>query len=203
MEERTIKLNIDKAKDWYNSSNADLKKAALQAYTEEELNDWRKIKTFEDACKVLDVDIASYRLFGRMSSDISNHNYAIYKLDIIRQALNMNFNPSIVSGEVYVPWVRICSNRDEALEEAKYVDGLICGKFRFEEDSAEYYIVGGDFEEDNRGTSFFSNGFGSVSLDYGITACKSAEIAHHMSKYFGKEIFEAAYIQQNFTWITK
>ena len=38
MEEiRTIKINYDKAKEWYNSNNSSLKEIALQAFTKEEL----------------------------------------------------------------------------------------------------------------------------------------------------------------------
>ena len=37
MEERTIKITFDKAKEWYNSNNSSLKEVALQAFTKEEL----------------------------------------------------------------------------------------------------------------------------------------------------------------------
>ena len=37
METRTIKINYDKAKEWYNSNNSSLKEIALQAFTKEEL----------------------------------------------------------------------------------------------------------------------------------------------------------------------
>jgi hypothetical protein len=37
MEERTIKINIEKAREWYKSNNSSLKEIALQAFTKEEL----------------------------------------------------------------------------------------------------------------------------------------------------------------------
>lgn len=37
METRTIKVTLDKAKEWYNSNNSSLKEIALQAFTKKEL----------------------------------------------------------------------------------------------------------------------------------------------------------------------
>lgn len=37
MEVRTIKVSLDKAKEWYKSNNSSLKEVALQAFTKEEL----------------------------------------------------------------------------------------------------------------------------------------------------------------------
>ena len=37
MEDRVIRVSLDKAKEWYNSNNATLKELALQAFTQKEL----------------------------------------------------------------------------------------------------------------------------------------------------------------------
>ena len=37
MEERTIKVSLDKAKEWFNSGNSTLKELSLQAFSKEEL----------------------------------------------------------------------------------------------------------------------------------------------------------------------
>jgi hypothetical protein len=37
MEERYVKISLEKAKEWYNSNNPSLKEVALQAFTKEEL----------------------------------------------------------------------------------------------------------------------------------------------------------------------
>lgn len=47
MEERTIKLTLDKAKEWY-KKGGELKEVALQAYTEEELTKVVLPKTWEE-----------------------------------------------------------------------------------------------------------------------------------------------------------
>lgn len=47
MEERTVKLTLDKAKEWY-KKGGELKEVALQAYTEEELTKVKLPKTWEE-----------------------------------------------------------------------------------------------------------------------------------------------------------
>lgn len=47
MEERTVKLTLDKAKEWY-KKGGELKEVALQAYTEEELTKVELPKTWEE-----------------------------------------------------------------------------------------------------------------------------------------------------------
>ncbi len=44
MEERTISVNIEKAREWYNSGNSTLRTLALNAYTEQELMGYDYIK---------------------------------------------------------------------------------------------------------------------------------------------------------------
>lgn len=44
METRTIKITLDKAREWYNSNNSPLKEIALQAFSEKEL----KIPSYDD-----------------------------------------------------------------------------------------------------------------------------------------------------------
>lgn len=49
MEERTIKVTLEKAREWYNSDNSILKTLALQAFSAEELN----TVSFEYICSAL------------------------------------------------------------------------------------------------------------------------------------------------------
>lgn len=124
MESRNIALTLKKAREWYNSGSADLREVALQAYTKDELEipEWQNIKTFKDACKALHLDI------NYVNSDIESlletnyisggHLIAIYKLDIIRKALNGNWKPSMVEGSVYYPYVRFYPAGQKTREEA-------------------------------------------------------------------------------------
>ena len=51
MEERTIKVDIDTARKWYNGSDDSLKTLAKQAFSEEELTDDGLPNTWEEFCK--------------------------------------------------------------------------------------------------------------------------------------------------------
>ena len=57
MEERTIKINIEKAREWYNSNLSSLKEVALQAFTKEEL-EGSKLE------KIIETLISNHEVFG-------------------------------------------------------------------------------------------------------------------------------------------
>ena len=114
METRNVTLTLQKAKEFYNSGNAALKEVALQAFTQEELTtpNYTDIRTFEDACVAIGLPmykanayIKAILLKGEVG--ISQHLVAIYKLDIIRKALNgADWKPKMIEGEIYYGWVR-------------------------------------------------------------------------------------------------
>ena len=108
METRNVTLTLEKAKEFYNSGNAALMEVALQAFTKEELTipKCQNIKTFEDACRALDMDLPYFKVEPSVGNSIADHLYAICKLDIIRRALNGNWKPSLVEDIVYYPFVR-------------------------------------------------------------------------------------------------
>jgi hypothetical protein len=202
MEERNIKLTLDKAKEWYNSDSKELKEVALQAYTEEELDEelWKKIKTFADACDALGIDAYFNPLkINKNSSAFARHLEAIRRLDIIRQALNKDYKPSLIQDAVYCPWVRLYKNYDTAKNVIINNDWKFCGKVKIE--GTSYYLVGGSYIGCGDGLGNFRYGYGGVYATLGLLCCKSKEIAQHMSKYFAREIFDAIYIQHdNYEW---
>jgi predicted HicB family RNase H-like nuclease len=198
METRHISLTLEKAKEWYNSGSADLKEVALQAYSEQELKteDWKRIKTFEDACTSLGISPNSFFSIGEFNLSIENHLTALYKLDIIRQALNQDYKPSLVRGEVYYPWIRFYNDYNSARNTAKRNNWELCGEIEIE--GTTYYLVGGNYYcSCGRGISAFGCTYGYVDATMGLLCCKSKEVAQHMSKYFAKEIFDAIYTQHN------
>lgn len=111
-DKRNIILTLEKAKEWYNSGSEELKEIALQAYTEDELNEeeFRNIKTFEDACDALGILITQLCIdfdnIDGFENDYKEHLKAVYKLDIIRKALNKDWKPGLVEDKVYYPFVR-------------------------------------------------------------------------------------------------
>ena len=190
METRNVTLTLEKAKEFYNSGNAALMEVALQAFTKEELTipEWQNIKTFEDACIAIgmNLDNVIYDIshIGAVEGNLGKHLTAIYKLDIIRKALNGDWKPSLVKGKVYYP----------------FVEFYLASKVK-EATNSNRWRLGPSFMADGKKYTLFSSGYsyccgyGVVSVNAGLLGCKSAEIAWHMSKYFMKEIFEAVYAQ--------
>lgn len=199
MESRNITLTLEKAREWYNSGSADLKEVALQAYKEEELKevDWRNIKTFEDAYHALGV---SHRIVRRdleqlnigFVGDVKKHLIAVYKLDIIRKALNKGWNPKM-EDTIYCPYIRIYPTGKEDIKTIGVIDKKINGTFKVNDTT--FSLVGGSAIFYKYGLSNFNYGSGNINANPGLLSCKNSEIARHMSKYFAKEIFDACYAQ--------
>lgn len=202
METRNVTLTLEKAKEFYNSGNAALKEIALQAFTKEELTnpEYTNIKTFEGACRAIGI---VYRTdcdliyLSRVEGNLGKHLTAIYKLDIIRKALNgADWNPKMAEGNIYYPWVKIYPIGKKAkAAKAAAANGWRLGP-TFIADNKRYTLVGGEY------LYYMNDGLASLSCEYGnilpcldLLSCKSREIAEHMSRYFAKEIFEATYAQ--------
>lgn len=201
METRNVTLTFEKAKEFYNSGNAALKEVALQAFTKEELTipEWQNIKTFEDACKYLglNMDFVNFALCNmeNIEGGFGKHLTAIYKMDIIRKALNGDWKPILVKGKVFHPFVRFYP-ANKAKDTANSNGWNLGTSFIF--DGKKYTLVGGGCSGwSGYGVGNFVGGHGVVSANAGILCCKSEEIAQHMSRYFMKEIFEAVYAQYN------
>lgn len=205
MESRNISLTLEKAKEWYNSGNEALREAALQAYTEDELKTvhFSEIKSYEDACKVLGIDSTDFTIHTPYkTSDVNRHLVAVYKLDIIRKALNMGWKPSLVEGKVYWPYVRFYPAGDKAREAARSNNWKV--RQSFYAGGKKYSLVGGDcYSCSAGGLGYFGCRCGFAGPYLGLLGCKSREIAEHMSAYFAKEIFEACYAQHvgTYEWV--
>lgn len=196
METRNVTLTLEKAKEFYNSGNAALKEVALQAFTKEELTTpkYTDIKTFEDACKALGMDI------DKVECDLTNliylegglgeHLTAIYKLDIIRKALNgADWKPKMAEGNIYYGWVKFYKKSSNIPYDKKTIGNFIA-------DGQKYILVGG-FQNyryyDGLGAFVSGYVYGNLNANLGLLCCKSKEIAQYMSEQFGKIIFDACY----------
>ena len=198
METRNVTLTLQRAKEFYNSGNAALKEVALQAFTQEELTtpNYTDIRTFEDACKALGMDINKVEwdlsILSGLEGGLGEHLTAIYKLDIIRKALNgADWKPKITEGSIYYGWVRFYRKPSDVPSDKKIIGNFIA-------DGQKYILVGGfgDYWGYNGLGSFFSgSGYGYSSATLGLLYCKSIEIAQYMSEQFGKIIFDACYAQ--------
>lgn len=194
--ERNVKISLEKAKEWYNSGNASLKEVALQAFTEDEFveNPWEKIKTFEDACMVLNFNPATVSLV------YDTHLQNMYKLQIIKKALNgTSWEPKLNTGTIYYPCMRYY------LKGSSYDSSWTpVADFKAKEDNKVYTLVGGDYNYYNGlGVFGYGYGYGAVHAHSGLLGCKSEEIAKYLGKTFGKLIFDAIYGQyNNYEWVS-
>lgn len=192
METRNVSLTLDKAKEFYNSGNEELKKIALQAFTKKELTvpNFTDIKTFEDACKAIENYSCVYHIqdHSGLPEKIRGHLNAICKLDIIRKALNGDWKPQMTKGDIYFPCVRFY------LPNKKPSDAEVIGMFIA--DNQKYLLTGGySVKVSGKGLGDFYDQleFGVSGANFGLLCCKSNEIAEYMSKKFGKIIFDACY----------
>lgn len=208
METRNVTLTLEKAKEFYNSGNAALREVALQAFTKEELTnpEYTNIKTFEGACRALGIVYRTdcdLNYLSRVEGNLGKHLTAIYKLDIIRKALNKGWEPKMMEDSIYYPLVRLYPAGNIAKEVARNNSWAV--KETFKANGKKYSMVGGDYRRCDYGLSRFGFGYGDIYTSIGLLGCKSREIAEHMSRYFSKEIFEATYAQHigAYEWIDK
>lgn len=205
METRNVTLTLQKAKEFYNSGNAALKEIALQAFTKKELTtpNYTDIRTFEDACKALDLnmDFVNFALCNmeNIEGSFGKHLTAIYKLDIIRKALNgVDWKPKMAEGNIYYGWVKFYKKPSIIPSDKKIIGNFIA-------DGQKYLLVGSLTHGCSMGLCYFDswNKYGYSNAFLGLLCCKSAEIAQYMSEQFGKIIFDACYAHHigSYQWI--
>lgn len=191
--ERNVKISLEKAREWYYSGNESLKEIALQAFKESELivNSWENIETFEDACKVLDINPKIVDLI------FDHHLQNIYKLQIVRKALNADWEPKLNEGIIYYPLIKYIPKGNIYKLPWKPI-----ANFKAKENNKVYTLLGEDYNYYDGGLCGFGFGNGDVITVLGLLGCKSREIAKYFSTTFGKLIFDALYGQyNNYTWM--
>jgi hypothetical protein len=193
--ERNVKISLEKARKWYNSGNKSLKEVALQAFTEDELivNPWEKIKTFEDACMVLNINPATASLI--YDTQLQN----MYKLRTIKKALNgTSWEPKLNTGTIYYSWMRYY------LKGSSYDSSWTpVADFKVKDDNKTYTLFVGDCYYCNGGLGYFGDGYGEINPCHMLLGCKTAKIAKYFGETFGKLIFDAIYGHyNNHEWVS-
>lgn len=199
METRNISLTLEEAKEWYNS-NIILRDVALKAFTKEELEtaSFKDIKTFQDACEALRLNYGSMLSIFNQLKSVSKASAAMYKLNIIRKALNFGqdlhltqnpkgsriyypFNPIMTTDATYYK-KELESNKIEIIGSIKN-EGIL------------YKVLGnaGDCGYAGLGCFDSSRRIGIAEGNLAFLGCATKEIAEHFSKYFGMLITEAKY----------
>lgn len=200
MEERNIAVTLDKAREWFNSENTTLRKLALQAFSEKELAyNFKNITTLREACNVLGITYLNVTSGAYTIGKISKASAAMFKLNIIRRALNLGQDLHLTKdledfGGVF-PYNPLITKKSTYYNSEINLGKMeVIGKIKSE--GEEYDVLNG--EADNGGNSglggFYSNdGVCSAMADVGFLGCATKEIAEHFGKYFGMLITEAKY----------
>lgn len=200
METRNVTVTLDKAREWFNSGNESLKEIALQAFNKDELvYNFKNIKTFKGACEALNYDYIAAIITARNIAVFSRASAAMFKLNIIRKALNLGQNLHLVKNpkDSYIyfptnPFITKSSNYyKEEIDSGKI---KIIGKIKSKRE--EYYVLSGCFDYscyEGLGSFVTDELVGGYNTSCGFLGCASKEIAEHFGKYFGMLITEAKY----------
>ena len=198
---KTLDISINMAREWYNGSDEVLRKLALEFYSVDELKvvSFEEIKTFEDAVNVLNLDIDDVYITINRLEKISKASAAIFKLNIIRKALNLGQDLHLTKNPkdfyIYYPY-----NPFVTKSSTYYKSEINSGKMevigKIKSEGEEYNVLGGDADYgDYAGLGGFnsSDGAGNAGANVGFLGCANKEIAQHLGKYFGMLITEAKY----------
>ena len=200
MEERNVIVTLNKAKEWFNSGNTTLREIALQAFDKDELTyNFKNITTFKKACEALGLNYNAMFHITKSIATISRASAAMFKLNIIRKALNLGQDLHLTKDPkdscIYYPYNPfVTKSSTHYKSEINSGEIEVIGKIKSE--GEEYNVLGGGAVY---GCSAGLGGFGSVSgvgsatANIGFLGCATKEIAEHLGKYFGMLIIEAKY----------
>lgn len=192
-------VSIAQAREWFNSGNKQLQALALQVFDRKELtSDFRHIVTFEDACKVLGLRY-SFSYMDRLNRTLSISTSAMYRLNIIRQALNFGQDMQLVTSKsyIYCPYNPFITKVEGFRYYKDQIDSgviEIIGEIRT--GGVSYYVLNSIayfHGIDGLGNFNYSTGSGRAITDSGFLGCATKEIAEHFGKYFGMLITTAKY----------
>lgn len=197
---KKIYISLDEAIKWFNSGNATLKEFALKAFSKDELAySFKDVTTFEKACEVLGLNYDDVFYITRSIATISKASAAMFKLNIIRKALNLGQDLHLTKdpedSRIYYPYNPFVT-KSSTYYKSNINSGemKIIGKIKVE--GEEYNVLGGSANDGgNAGLGIFDSyhGVGLAYAGIGFLGCANKEIAQHLGKYFGMLITEAKY----------
>lgn len=198
---KKIDVSLDEAKEWFNSGNATLKEIALKAFSKDELTyNFKDITTFKKAYEALGLNYDTMVFKAKEISFVSKASAAIFKLNIIKKALNLGQDLHLTKNPedsyIYYPYNPFVTKSSTYYKsDINLCKMEIIGKFKCE--GEEYNVLSGR-AYDNGGLAglggfYYNDSVGYVSANIGFLGCANKEIAKHLGKYFGMLITEAKY----------
>ena len=104
MEERSIKISLDKAREWYNRGG-EYKELALSAFTEKEITESALPNTWEEFCKMYPVKDDEWYIGG-------NSNINLLKEGIRYNTSHRNVLPSLQAAKAHLALMQLHQLRD-------------------------------------------------------------------------------------------
>lgn len=197
---KKIYVSLDEAIKWFNSGNATLKEFALKAFSKDELAyNFKDITTFEKACEVLGLNYDDIFYITKSIATISKASAAMFKLNIIRKALNLGQDLHLTKDPedsyIYYPYNPFVTNSSTYYNsEINSGNMEIIGNIKSK--GEEYNVLGGHADTGGAaGLGRFGSydGVGGAHASFGFLGCANKEIAQHLGKYFGMLITETKY----------
>ena len=200
---KLIPISLEEARDWYKGDNDILKVLAIKAFDEKELKDsvkdsFKDIKTFEDACNILGFNYVATCLMANDISNVSKASAAMFKLNIVRKALNLGQDLHLTidskDSRIYYPFNPIMTT-DATYYKKEFESNKIEIIGNIENEGIPYKVLGGACNCGYAGLGCFdpSRRIGIADANSAFLGCATKEIAEHFSKYFGMLITEAKY----------
>lgn len=198
---KTLEVTLGEARKWYYACNESLREISLRCFNRNELEipSISEIKTFHDAIQALGLDKDQIQQTVRVIEKNSKASAAMFKLSIVRKALNAGQDSHITNNQdfhhVWIPFNPFISYSSTFYDrEIESGNMEVIGKIKNE--GVEYKVIG------NSTDWFCPSSFEDYSIDEYSTCgriqaalfgCAAEEIAKHFSKYFGMLITEAKY----------
>ena len=202
MIKRNVTITLEKAIEWYNSDDESLRDLALQAFTKVELiHNFRDITTFKKACDTLGYNYDDILSKVNSIAVISKASAAMFKLNIVRKALNAGYDMHIsrdVDGQKYsyYSFFALVIKGSTCYRGEKKIDNYEkLGEFKSERTIYEIFNAGVYSNIDYKGLGKYNPNcrYSFISIDTGLLGCATEDISRHLGKYFGMLIMEAMY----------
>lgn len=158
-----------------------------------------RVKTLDDAIKIAKKSYPElYKKWENADSDSYEENLYAYRMVVA--VLTNNEKNHLVSGDRYTPYVDFCDPGKEKNCGGKTIVGHI------ESEGRKFTVVGGSAHHGGAAGlgGFYSRGGVSYSATpVGFRSVSSRKIAEHISKYFGRLVFDLMYGESNcdYKWI--
>lgn len=198
--ERSITITLEKAREWYNSDNNQLKEIVLQVFNKDELlHSFKDIITFKKACEVLNIHYEVTSIIIKDIAMVSKASAAMFRLNIIRKALNLGQDLHLIKSPDKTSFIWYPQNPFITKDSICYRDKIESNKMevvgKFKSNGEVYRVLSGTPCFCGEGLGLFnqSNGLGDGYASSGFLGCATKEIAQHFGKYFGMLITEAKY----------